>query len=280
MEIKKKKKLGLGKGAHLTCSRLIHDVPVKRIFAFLFVLGSLVALDKFLKLPQYKTKTHHAVSFKKSTQKPHELGLNLKKKKNQPKWWDEKHLSLYAANLTENLIDKDYASFIAKRAVNRARRLNSRGNCLRAVKFTLWNAISKFLDKPKFLDLNKVSFDPGRYSYKYNPGKSAEHFRKWATENPISLYRELHLADVSHIPGLPLQKGFILIYAKNTQGFHKQYGHIEIVTELSPLKACSDHCRSPRSYKKPSLILAPVKNYAPLFTFEDHSKQSKTENSI
>lgn len=275
-----KKKISLAKSLKLLGYRALHNSFISKASLFLFVFFTFFALDSLL-------QNHQSLLIKRSLNKPHKPSLSKKKqdKKNstsspKTKWWNEEHLSLYGANLTQSLIDREFSGHLAKKASQRARWLNSKGNCHRAVKFSLWNTLAKLKNKREFLDLNKLPCDPGNHPYKYQAGLSAEHFRKWASENPISLFRELHLADVSNIPGLKIEKGFILVYKKGLHGFHKRYGHIEIVTKTKPLTVCSDHCSKARKNKKPSLILAPVKNYAPLYTFEDHSSKSFTQKSI
>ena len=203
---------------------------------------------------------------------------NPEKENTTKKWWAAENLSLYGPNIVKNLVDREYSEALAKKANNRGKQLNSKGKCLRAVRFNLWNVLTKLKNKSEFLDLNQVTCDVGNHPYKYRAGKSAEHFRRWATENPISLYHELGLADISHIPGLKIEKGFILVYKNGQYGFHKNYGHIEVVTKTAPLTACSDHCRVIRKYRKPDLVLAPIKNLANLYTFD--SKQNSTEKPI
>lgn len=263
----------------LFLSRVFMGLSTTKMIAFLFLLGSLVVLDHFLVIPKKVLTESLNKSSLMTTQENEVSSSDQASEQEKTSWWDERHLSLYGESLAESIIDKEFAAFLAKRAKRRARNLNSKGNCLRAVRFNLWNALSNLKGKKEFLDLNKVSVDPGRSPYRYNPGKSAEHFRQWASNNPISLYRDLHLADVSHIPGLAIKEGFILVYKKGQYGFHNRYGHIEVVTSTSPFKACSDHCSSRKNYKEPDLILAPVMNYAPLYTFEDHSN-SLTAQSI
>lgn len=254
----------------LLASRALHDFFLSKVALMIFLGLNLLALDNVLKINFHNTRFNNSkLMAQESTQK--QAPKTLKNKTNgSDSWWHEEYLSLYDSDLIKNLIDRKFSSQLAKKAYYRANRLKSKGNCMRAVKFDLWNILTK-LERQKggsFLDLNKVSCDPGNHPYKYRAGLSAEHFRIWAKENPISLYRELGLADVSNIPGLEIEKGFIFVYAKGQYGFHKTYGHIEVITNTKPLTGCSDHCRRIRKYKKPSLILAPIRNYAPLFNFE------------
>ena len=115
----------------------------------------------------------------------------------------------------------------------------------------------------------------------YLPGRSAEDFRKWAIDNPLSLCQHLKLKIIPKNSQVNLSEGFIFIYKKNRCGLHPRFGHIEIISKLSPLIACSDHCRYLNKKCKPDLILAPVKKCSPLHEqekincFSDDSSSKK-----
>ena len=92
-------------------------------------------------------------------------------------------------------------------------------------------------------NFNRMSIDQGRKKIHYLPGRSAEDFRKWAIDNPLSLCQHLKLKIIPKNSQVDLSEGFIFIYKKNRCGLHPRFGHIEIISKLSPLIACSDHCR-------------------------------------
>ena len=274
MKSQKNRQLRKTKKILLLGERALHSFFMRRLLILFAVFTNLLVLDFVLEkdiLPSDKKAT----SLRNS-----EIQTKKPEKENLKKWWAPENLSLYGPNIAKNLVDREYSKALAKKANHRGRRLNSKGNCLRAVRFNLWNVLTKLKNKSEFLDLNQVSCDEGNHPYKYRAGKSAEHFRRWATENPISLYQELSLADISHIPGLEIEEGFIFVYKNGQYGFHKNYGHIEVVTKTAPLTVCSDHCRVIRKYRKPDLVLAPIRNIANLYTFDGNSKLSSTERSI
>ena len=192
----------------------------------------------------------------------------------EPELWQDEFLAPKHKNL-KGIIDYNFSQALAKAANKRGRRWDSKGNCLRAVRFSLWEILRKLKRRGrKLIDLNKMPCDhmsPRRCAL-YNAGVSAENFRRWAKDNPVSLFSELGLADVTNIPNIKPQKGFIFAYAKGKYGFHRKHGHIEVITRTKPLVVCSDHCKVRKRYRKPSLILAPIKELPALLSLKGKLK--------
>ncbi len=149
---------------------------------------------------------------------------------------------------------------------------SSRGKCMRWVRY----ALTKFYNNndPKnnkgSLNLNFLPTDhpsshvtsvknsKTRKKKNLLTGRSAEDFKNWALNNPVSLCKRFKFANVSDYPDIRPQNGFILLYSKNTCGFSPRYGHIEVLADATKGIACSDHCRTITQPCKPELILAPV----------------------
>ena len=279
MKNEEKNQLKLFNQLKLLVSRGIHHPVIVKLIVVSLIFLSLAVLDLSLGSPRLLSKPRELMSSFIHDDTDTANNTPSETQENPTRWWDEAHLSLYEENMMQTLIDREYTGKLAFKATRRARRLNSKGNCLRAVKFSLLEVLKELNSGNTFLDPDLLSCDPGKHPYSYHAAVSAEHFRKWAADNPLSLFKELHLADVSHVPGIKIEEGFILVYEKSQYGFHNRYGHIEVVTNTHPLTACSDHCRKIKTYRKPSLILAPVKNYAPLYTFNDASKKLTSEHS-
>ena len=64
------------------------------------------------------------------------------------------------------------------------------------------------------------------------PGRSARDFIQWVEHNPVSLCTSLGLAVVPNDIETALQPGFTLAYEPGQCGFHRRWGHIEIVTSV------------------------------------------------
>ena len=165
---------------------------------------------------------------------------------------------IYPLSIDTNLAEK----FSVLSLKNKRKSPPQNGYCLRSVKYTLYQALKKSnFPVPKIFDLNKLPVDPGRSPHKYTPGLSAEKFRKWISENPISACKNLRLADITKNESFELKPGYILLYGKGSCGFHKHHGHIEVVSSVSPeIIVCSDHCRKIDKVCQSATILAPVKH--------------------
>lgn len=131
----------------------------------------------------------------------------------------------------------------------------TRRRCMRFVR----KAIAKLMGN-KALDLNSLPSDPIPAKAKMNhalAGRSSVDFMKWALNNPVSLCKNLKLANVSEYPDHISHDGDILLY-KGKCGFNRRYGHAEILTNAKAGEACSDHCRKVSDSCKPDLVLATV----------------------
>ena len=246
------------------CQRCIIHPVVNKIIILPVIFLNLIVLDSCIsegpwersRTPLFETSSEpEEPSFTKSSR------LTSNKSTDKDSWWQDENLSPKNPKL-KNLIDYKFSHALAETARIRGKRLNSRGYCLRAVKFSLWDTLNDFdrRETESLLDLNKMPCDDS-YSGRclFDAGLSAEKFRNWAKNNPVSLFNELGLADVTAVPNLKIQKGFIFVYAKGQYGFHERHGHIEVVTQLSPLITCSDHCQKRKKRRTPDLILAPIK---------------------
>ena len=136
-------------------------------------------------------------------------------------------------------------------------RQKGKGRCLRGFR----HALSRVMKVRPFFSFHKLPQDHGNppIMWRHSPGKSADLFLRWAKENPVSLCRELGLADVTGLYGKNMQPGQVALYRRGRCGYHKQHGHIEVM--VSQNEMCSDHCRLVSSKRKPcqpDMVLAPV----------------------
>lgn len=139
-------------------------------------------------------------------------------------------------------------------------RRNGHGLCLRYFRVTMTN-LKRAVYRNKRIELlnfHDLPSDRKKRRRRYSPGRSAEDFRQWALGNPISMCHELGLANVTGLVEANSEKGFVHVFSKGKCGFHRVYGHIEVLTDARKQVACSDHCRIVHSRCKPSLVLAPV----------------------
>lgn len=160
-------------------------------------------------------------------------------------------------------LDHNLAGLMAKKAKVYGKRggKTGKGMCLKGVRLAIHRALLSAGIKHKswiFMNLNQLPKDEPLNPKNYSAGQSAENFRQWAKDNPITLCQELGLEQISQ--GIfPLQKGMVLVYQKGTCGYHRKYGHIEIVTEPLSREVCSDFCRAQRIDCVPDLVLIPTK---------------------
>ena len=173
--------------------------------------------------------------------------------------WSQRSFQDHLYNLQNN-IDWQFAKKLAESSVNVSKRRTNGGHCLRWVRIA-YNKARQKLDPgyKEYFNLNLVGYDKGRTRKNYFPALSADLFMKWAHDNPKTLCKKMHLADITNIKELHQEVGVIYIYKRARCGFHKKYGHIEILTQNKPAIACSDHCRRLSSCK-PDMVLAPVKS--------------------
>lgn len=176
---------------------------------------------------------------------------------------------IYYNNLLSALsssIDYEQSKILSSQARRVGKRRNKKGHCLRYFRVAFTNFKRAFFKKKlDLISFHGLSKDPSTKSIKRkkrlrekSPGKSAEDFRKWALKNPISMCQELGLADVTDLKDAYPEPGFVHIYNKGKCGFHKRYGHIEVLTNFEKKVACSDHCRTVNTECQPDVILAPV----------------------
>ena len=181
------------------------------------------------------------------------------------------------------LIDYSTLGHIATSAEQVKRFRRSRGLCMRGVHFALNRAYSRDPNRWTFhagdLSVDRIQSSLSNKKSSHAPMRSAEHFHKWASQNPVSLCRNLGLVDITHIQSqLPSQKGLIHVYPKGECGFSRKYGHIEAIVDDEGTQACSDHCRltaesTKRANCKPSMILAPVTDCDAYF-LKSHPKKA------
>ena len=182
--------------------------------------------------------------------------------------------------------DEDRAAEISQTAYRIAPYRRSRGVCMRWVRQVLTRVPLQNGQQPEVQDFNQLPYDyyaasmqrAGNTNEKPKgvkrgsmlPGRSARDFIQWAEHNPVSLCTTLGLAVVPNDMETALQPGFTLAYEPNQCGFHRRWGHIEIVTTLiGPTgrpEAASDHKREiPTPICRPSMILVPVTSCEWLF---------------
>ena len=200
-----------------------------------------------------------------------------KEQKRKDAIWQFEHLSplvpLY------QFFDSRFANRLAFTAIKQAKKANKKGYCLRSVRHSLNRTNTFFYSfNHLFFNLNNLPTDLKQETNSF-PGRSAEDFRLWAIKNPLTLCKELHLANITHLPNRPIRKGLLYFYRKGSYGFNKKYGHVEIVVKSSPLVACSTVCRKVPVYNKPHTILAPVKNCSSLMLYQSKEKLSQINES-
>ncbi len=264
-EQQKKTKAGLR--LKFLCLRCITHPVVNKLIILPVIFLNLVILDSCISTNPLTDKIHFEEGLgeledddENQTSLAEKSPPPTKSKTSDKKLWQNEYLAPKNSHI-KSLIDYKFSDALAKAARLRGRRWNSKGQCLKAVRFNLWEILRKLKRRSrKIIDLNKMSCDhkSRRLCALFNAGFNAENFRRWAKKNPISLFKELGLADVTNIPNLKLQRGFVLAYAKGKYGFHAKHGHIEVVTKTKPLVACSDHCKVRKRSRRPSMILAPI----------------------
>jgi hypothetical protein len=190
-------------------------------------------------------------------------------------------------------IDYQHSDLLSKVAHNIGSHRNRKGLCMRWVRIALEKANREaralFASKPTEshaynpYNLNNLPKDPDtirREASVRSPGASAEAFREWAAQNPVSMCQQLGLANVSGLPETESQKGFLHVYQKGRCGFHPRYGHIEVFTDAEKGEACSDHCRKVDKSCAPDLILAPVASCNWLVLDDHHRKDATVASNL
>ena len=194
---------------------------------------------------------------------------------NSEEWQD----SFLKAQLSsrQSALDTNYGHWLAQTVYQNSFLSKSRGKCLRWVKKAFNETNTKHCPKRStYENLNLVGYDFGRYQHNYYPALSAHMFYKWAKDNPVTLCHKMRLADITDRQDLhESMSGLIHIYKRGRCGFHKIYGHIEILTDPLSKTACSDHCRVITSCK-PDMVLAPVNHCNWINMFSRKSPKTST----
>lgn len=190
--------------------------------------------------------------------------------------------------------DEERAAEISQTAYRIAPYRRSHGVCMRWVRHALTRVPLQNGQQPEIRDFNQLPYDyyppvhregKSRKRGSMLPGRSARDFIQWAEHNPVSLCTTLGLAVVPNDIETALQPGFTLAYEPNQCGFHRRWGHIEIVTStMGPTgrpEAASDHKREiPTPICRPSMILVPVTSCDWLFMPKRPQGTQYTHNSI
>lgn len=170
--------------------------------------------------------------------------------------WDNLHLRNHESLLES--IDYSFAAKLANSSERYALFNTREGSCLKGVRISLHQVIYDSFHSP--LNLHALPYDKRKSNWTVtgSPGYSAANFLHWAKNNPINLCLNLNLADITKIKKEILSRGSIYVYKAGRCGFHKKFGHIEVLVNFDNKKFCSDHCRVKVTDCIPDLILAPV----------------------
>jgi hypothetical protein len=180
--------------------------------------------------------------------------------------WTKENLNIFSHKRKDYYFDTEFGENIAKTATHHARH-RPIGLCLRYVRRAFERLNSKnhsSIKKNSSYYNRKLCCDIPKQRFRYWPERSANDFLKWAKGNPLSLFKHYSLLDVTMDNNLKIIPGMVFIFAKGTCGYHKYFGHIEIITKTFPLCACSDSCHKIKKCK-PSMILAPIKTSSPFY---------------
>ncbi|MFK7825096.1 MAG: hypothetical protein AB8G05_13150 [Oligoflexales bacterium] len=188
-------------------------------------------------------------------------------------WHD---LNLTNMETLQESIDYGFAQKLALASKEFASYRNSRGLCLMGVRIALNTVLKDYMEGmlptrnlhllPHDLEMTNV---PTRRSLG-SPGRSAETFKRWAIKNPVTMCVTLGLGELSKRgdKDTPLMRGSILAYGRGRCGFHRKFGHIEIVVNEETKEVCSDHCRVFAPYCQPDLVLIPVRSCDWLMSYQ------------
>ena len=188
--------------------------------------------------------------------------------------WDE--LNLTNMETLEQSIDYGFAQKLALASKDFASYRKGRGLCLMGVRIALNTVLKDYMEGmlptrnlhllPHDLEMTQVS----RKRTVGSPGRSADTFKRWATKNPVAMCVTLGLGELTKRidKNPPLIRGSILVYGRGRCGFHRKFGHIEIVVDEETKEVCSDHCRVLTPYCRPDLILIPVRSCDWLMSYQ------------
>ena len=134
----------------------------------------------------------------------------------------------------------------------------TRGNRIADRAFALWNGRGS--RNLCLAGVNDTLETCGVVSPAFPRLPSAVAFDDWARSHPGELARrgfEKQNVDINRIP-----RGSIITWRPGQCGYHRQYGHVEIVVDNSSSRACSDFCGSIRKNCGAPGIYVPVRTGA------------------
>jgi hypothetical protein len=132
----------------------------------------------------------------------------------------------------------------------------ARGNRIADRAFALWNGRGS--RNLCLAGVNDTLETCGVVSPAFPRLPSAVAFDDWARSHPGELARrgfEKQNLDINRIP-----RGSIITWRPGQCGYHRQYGHVEIVVDNASSRACSDFCGSIRKNCGAPGIYVPVKS--------------------
>ena len=132
----------------------------------------------------------------------------------------------------------------------------SRGNRIADRAFSLWNGRGS--RNLCLAGVNDTLETCGVVSPAFPRLPSAVAFDDWARSHPGELARrgfEKQNLDINRIP-----RGSIITWRPGQCGYHRQYGHVEIVVDNASSRACSDFCGSIRKNCGAPGIYVPVRS--------------------
>ncbi|MBI2602981.1 MAG: hypothetical protein HYW48_07990 [Deltaproteobacteria bacterium] len=160
-------------------------------------------------------------------------------------------------------IDHQGGKTLASLTKKQIRRNRPQGKCLRWVRIALtkykWQREQDKRKSKRTFSFHSLPRDSHPFAKNIlSPGRSAADFMGWALQNPASLCTELGLANITDLPYHTTFDGMVFVYGRGKCGFHRRWGHIEVVTNAEKKEVCSDHCRKLQPDCKPDIVLAPV----------------------
>lgn len=188
--------------------------------------------------------------------------------------WNDLHLT--NMETLEQSIDYVFAQKLAIASKEYGSYRNGKGLCLKGVRIALNTVLKDYMEGmlptrnlhhlPHDLEMSPTH----KKRMLGSPGRSAETFKRWAVKNPVAMCVTLGLGELAVREGknTELMRGSILVYGRGRCGFHRQFGHIEILVNEETNEVCSDHCRVLLPYCQPDLVLIPVRSCDWLMSFQ------------
>lgn len=164
----------------------------------------------------------------------------------------------YGMSKPEPEMDIDLAQRLAESAENTGNGRNTHGYCLRGVRQALTLALKEGIDDKIATQTEKEREAEALSQRVSSLGRTAFQFKRWAEANPDKLCNELKLADANNFTNSSNEDGQVLVYNPGRCGFHRRYGHVEVLVDAEKGRVCSDHCRTLDTTCKPDLVLVPV----------------------